>query len=67
MGKTPVPINPIWDSFTNKTRFVEDLKIQNGNRLVLWKNFRPQAYSSDGNLRTVHHMELRTLKKMGFT
>jgi hypothetical protein len=34
---------------------------------VLWKIFRPQAYSSDGNLRTVHHMELRTLKKMGFT
>jgi hypothetical protein len=34
---------------------------------VLWKIFRPQAYSSYGNLRTVHHMELRTLKKMGFT
>jgi hypothetical protein len=33
---------------------------------VLWKIFRPQSYSSDGNLRNVHLMELRTLKKMGF-
>jgi len=35
---------------------------------ILWKVFRPQAYIADDhlNLRTVHQMELRTLKKMGF-
>ena len=30
--KTPVAINPVWDA-TNQTRFVEDIKVAEGNRL----------------------------------
>ncbi len=33
IDKTPIPINPVWEGFTNKTRFVEDVRIQDGNRL----------------------------------
>ena len=33
---------------------------------ILWKIFRTQAFTGDGILRSVHLMELRTLRKMGF-
>lgn len=44
------------------------LKRFNSYCRMLWKVFRPQAYTADDhlNLRTVHQMELRTLQKMGF-
>ncbi|KZS01341.1 putative Vitellogenin receptor [Daphnia magna] len=60
-----VPINRVWD-VRNQTRFVEDIEMSNGSRMILWKIFRPQAYTAERKLRDVDQMELRTLKKMGY-
>lgn len=60
-----VPINRVWD-VRNQTRFVEDIEMSNGSRMILWKIFRPQAYTAERKLRAVDQMELRTLKKMGY-
>ncbi|KAI9560694.1 hypothetical protein GHT06_011644 [Daphnia sinensis] len=61
----PVPINQVWD-VSNQTRFVEDIEVSDGSRMILWKIFRPQAYTADSKLRAVDQMELRTLQKMGY-
>ncbi|XP_057372456.1 low-density lipoprotein receptor-related protein 8-like [Daphnia carinata] len=61
----PVPINQVWDA-RNQTRFVEDIEVSDGSQMILWKIFRPQAYTAESKLRAVDQMELRTLQKMGY-